>query len=332
MNPRAHSLLSRPLQGLVLLLLTLAAAIPAACSERPAPSADPSARGGQGSPIRVVATTGMIADLVRNVAGDRAQVTQLMGAGIDPHLYKVSPQDVRQLASAHAIFYTGLMLEGKMGDVLARMGEKVPVTAAAENIDPTKLLRPDGAEGHPDPHVWFDVALWSQCLPAIVDGLAKADPQGRELFEANAAAYAARLTELDTQVRTLIATVPKERRVLVTAHDAFGYFARAYDIEVAAIQGISTESEASLKDVNTLVDMLVARKIPAVFVESTVARKTIEALVEGCKARGHAVRIGGELFSDAMGDAGTPEGTYPGMVLHNTRLIVDSLNNAGDTK
>jgi manganese/zinc/iron transport system substrate-binding protein len=286
------------------------------CERAPAP-----ARSG----LNVVATTGMVADAVRAVAGPRARVAALMGEGVDPHLYKASPGDVRALSDADAIFYSGLLLEGRMVDVLVKLAARKPTFAVTESIDPAQLREPPEFHGHPDPHVWFDVSLWMKAVERARDGLAQIDPPGRPDYTANAERYLGELRQLHDWCRQRLASLPPERRVLVTAHDAFGYFGRAYGLEVLAIQGISTDSEASLKDVNALVDLLVTRKIPAVFVESSVPRKTIDALVEGAAARGHTVRIGGELFSDALGREGTPEGTYIGMVRHNVNTIVDAL-------
>lgn len=304
------------------LILSVLASLLAACDDgrgAPSPAARPT----------VVCTTGMVADIARHLAGEHADVVALMGEGVDPHLYKPSPADVRQLASASLILYNGLHLEGKMGEILEQVGASRPAVAVAESIDPARLLVPDGAQGAHDPHVWFDVELWSGTIEPVRAALAKLDPANAAAYDANARAYRDRLLKLHDDTRAAIAALPPDRRVLVTAHDAFGYFGRAYGIEVHAIQGISTDAEAALKDINDLVDLLVARRVPAVFVESSVPPKTIEALVEGCRARGHEVRVGGSLFSDAMGAPGTPEGTYEGMVRHNVRTIVEGLSPAG---
>jgi manganese/zinc/iron transport system substrate-binding protein len=274
-------------------------------------------------PINVVCTTGMVADLVRNIGGDRVKVTQIMGEGVDPHLYKASPGDVNLLTGADAIFYSGLHLEGKMADVFVRMARKKPTFAVTEYIPEDRVL--DNPEGAFDPHLWFDVSLWREAAGVVRDALKAFDPAHAADYQARADAYQAELSKLHEYARTQLASIPKERRVLVTAHDAFRYFGRAYDIEVKGIQGISTESEAGVKEVNALVSFLVERKVKAVFVESSVSDKNIRALLEGCKARGHTVVIGGELFSDAMGKDGTPEGTYVGMVRHNVDTIVKAL-------
>jgi len=276
--------------------------------------------------VRVTVTTGMIADTVRNIGGDRVQVDALMGPGVDPHLYKASEGDISRLSEADIIFYNGLNLEGKMGDILVKIARRgKPVIAVSEAIDQSLLREPPELEGHPDPHIWFDVSLWMKTLPVISNALIEIDPEGRSIYEANTKTHQEKLTQLHDYCLEQIATIPKEQRVLITAHDAFGYFGRAYDIEVVGLQGISTVSEYGLKDIQRLVELIAQRKIKAVFVESSVPKRSIEAVVAGVRQVGHQVTIGGELFSDAMGAAGTPEGTYEGMVRHNVDTIVKSL-------
>ncbi len=275
--------------------------------------------------LAVVATTGMIADAVRNVGREHVEVTALMGPGVDPHLYKASQGDIARLTGAQVIFYNGLNLEGKIADILEKMGRSKPTVAVTAGIDPGRLLQPPAFAGHSDPHVWFDVELWMQTVDQIRDTLVAADPAHGAEYQAAAAAYRQELGDLHAYARTQLATIPPERRVLVTAHDAFGYFGRAYGVEVRGLQGISTTAEYGLGDVQGLVDVLVQRKIKAVFVESSVPRRSIEAVVQGARARGHEVQIGGELFSDAMGAAGTAEGTYVGMVRYNVDTIVQAL-------
>jgi manganese/zinc/iron transport system substrate-binding protein len=274
-------------------------------------------------PIRVVCTTGMVADAASNVGGEHVAVTSLMGEGVDPHLYKASPADVSQLNRADIILYSGLHLEGKLAELLERMGRRKPSLGIAERIAKEQVLSDD--HGAHDPHVWFDVSLWSQAADAAATALAEFDPKHADSYKANAAAYRERLTKLHQYAKDHLATVPKDRRVLVTAHDAFRYFGRAYDVEVRGIQGISTDSEAGVRQVKELVDFLVERKIKAVFIETSVSDQNIRSLLEGCKARGHQVVIGGELYSDAMGKAGTEQGTYEGMVKHNVDTIVKAL-------
>ena len=277
------------------------------------------------NPIDIVATTGMVGDIAKNVGGERVRVESLMGPGVDPHLYKPTPGDVRTLQDADLIFYNGLHLEGKMSDVLERVGAKQTVVAVADDIPPAQLLLADKASNTHDPHVWFDVSKWMMATEKGRDALIQFDPTGAELYRANAEKYLAQLKQLDEETRAQIATIPADRRVLVTAHDAFRYFGKAYQIEVEGLQGISTASEVSVRDVSRIVDLLVKRKIKAVFVESSVPKRTVEAVVQGARARGHSVRIGGQLYSDAMGRAGTPEGTYIGMVRANVGTIVGAL-------
>lgn len=276
--------------------------------------------------MRITATTGMVAEVGARVGGDAVAVQALMGPGVDPHLYKVSESDLARLSEAELILYNGLNLEGKMADVLSRMGGSGRrAVAIAESIPADQLREPPEFKGHPDPHVWFDVALWRQTLAPAMEALAALRPESKSLFEQNMRAYDTELDELDRYCRAELARIPRGRRLLVTAHDAFGYFGRAYDVEVMGLQGISTLSEYSLRDVEKLVEIIVSRRVKAVFVESSVASRSIEAVAAGCKARGHQVRIGGTLFSDAMGAAGSPEGTYAGMVRHNVRTIVEAL-------
>jgi manganese/zinc/iron transport system substrate-binding protein len=275
---------------------------------------------------RVVATTGMIADVVREVAGEHAEVTSLMGEGVDPHLYKPTRSDMATLMQADVVFYNGLLLEGKMTDSLVRLatsGKKV--YAVTELLDESDLLAPEQMEGHHDPHVWMDVAAWTRTVEVIRDKLSEAAPAHKAAFAANAAAYTAKLDALDAYAKKVLATVPERSRVLVTAHDAFNYFGRRYGYEVVGIQGISTESEAGVRDVERLVDLIVGRGVRAVFIESTVSDRNIKALIAGARARGHTVAIGGSLFSDAMGKPGTYEGTYIGMIDHNITAVARSL-------
>jgi manganese/zinc/iron transport system substrate-binding protein len=226
------------------------------------------------------------------------------------------------------VFYCGLMLEGKMSDTLVTIARSRPVFAVTEMIDEKELLEPDDFQGHYDPHVWMDVAAWSKCVDAVTKALAKFDPRHADAYEKNASTYQKELARLHEYGLQSIGSIPKASRVLITSHDAFNYFGRAYGLDVQGVQGISTESEAGLQRVNGLVDMIVAKKVPAVFVESSVPRKNVEALVEGARARDHTVTIGGELFSDAMGEAGTYEGTYIGMLDHNITLVTRALGGA----
>lgn len=274
----------------------------------------------------VVCTIGQIADITRQVAGDRAEVIGLLGAGVDPHLYKLTRSDVAQLRAADLVLYNGLLLEGKMIDALVRLASSgKPVHAVTESIDEDFLLTPEMFAGAYDPHVWMDPQAWAKAVEQVRDRLIAFDPEGAEAYRANATAYLAELAALDDYAQRVLATVPEEKRVLVTAHDAFNYFGRRFGFEVLGIQGISTESEAGVREIEELVSILVERRIPAVFVETTVSERNIRALIEGAKARGHEVRIGGSLFSDAMGAAGTYEGTYLGMIDHNVSTIAAAL-------
>lgn len=277
------------------------------------------------TPIRAIATVGMVADLVKHVGGELVQVEQVMGPGVDPHLYKATRDDVQSIMDADVVFYSGLMLEGKMIDTLVKLGRRKKVVAVTEALDESLLLEPEDFGGHYDPHIWMDVSAWSKCLPVISDILSEYDPDHREQYQASAERYVAELSKLHEYGLKSIASIPAEGRVLVTSHDAFNYFGRAYGLEVLGVQGISTESEAGLQRINELVDLLVERKVKAVFVESSVPRKNIESLVEGAKSRGHDVTIGGELYSDAMGPANTYEGTYIGMLDHNITTVTRAL-------
>lgn len=276
-------------------------------------------------PVRVTTTVNMITDLVRQIGGERVQVTGLMGSGVDPHLYKASAGDVRKLANADVTFYGGLHLEGKMADILEKLDRFHPSYAVSDAMPREKLRRAAQFGGNYDPHVWFDVTLWKDAARAVQAGLSETDPQHARVYANNAAAYLRQLDELDAWIKAEIASVPSQRRVLVTAHDAFGYFGRRYGVEVRGLQGLSTTAEAGTSDVRGLTDFLVARGVKAIFVESSVPRRTVEAVQAAVRARGHDLAIGGELYSDSAGPAGTPEGTYVGMVRHNVRLIVEAL-------
>jgi manganese/zinc/iron transport system substrate-binding protein len=273
----------------------------------------------------VVTTTGIIADTAKRVAGQHAEIMALMGPGVDPHLYKASEGDVRRLSEADLILYNGLHLEGKMGDVLTRLARSRPVVWVSEDIPQDLLREPPEFAGQYDPHVWFDVSLWKRTLDPIVRELSALDPAHAEDFKANAAAYGQELDALDAWVKQRIESLPPAQRVLVTAHDAFGYFGRRYGMEVIGIQGISTLSEAGLHDVDRVAQLVVDRKVKAVFIESSVPRRSIEAVQAAVGSRGHEVKIGGQLFSDSLGGAGTPAGTYAGMVRANVDTLVDAL-------
>jgi manganese/zinc/iron transport system substrate-binding protein len=285
-----------------------------------------------GRPVRVVATTGMVADLVRNVGGERVQVTSLMGPGVDPHLYRASERDVIRLAEADLVFYNGLHLEGRMGKVFERMGrqKRVRAVAVTDGIDRSLLLEEEESQGHPDPHVWFDVELWMKGATLVRDTLTELDPQHAGLYWDNAARYLIELEDLHRYVKTRAEEVPEKQRVLITAHDAFNYFGRAYGFEVMGLQGISTAAEAGTADVQRIAKYIADNRIPAVFIESSVPERNIQALQEAVRAHGFEVAVGGELFSDALGAEGTEEGTYVGMVRHNIDTIVYALTRKND--
>ncbi len=273
--------------------------------------------------LRVTATIGMISDVAKEIGGDRVEVIGLMGPGVDPHLYKASQGDIAKLEDANVILYGGLHLEGKMTEIFEKMSKKKTVVPVTRNI-PESSLRSAG-DGTYDPHVWFNVKLWMSATETIRDTLIEIDPEDEAGYRERADVYLAKLDQLDGYARERIAEIPEQGRVMVTAHDAFGYFGDAYGIEVVGLQGISTAAEYGSKDVTALRDRLVERGIKAVFVESSVPKKSIEAVIEGAKKMGHEVKIGGELFSDAMGKDGTEEGTYIGMVRHNVDTIVEAL-------
>lgn len=277
-----------------------------------------------GRKVRAVATIGMIGDVVANIGGDRVEVETLMGPGVDPHLYKATERDVVAIGGADIVFFNGLHLEAAMAEVLERTTTAITVSVG-EEVPEAQRMSPPEFEGQYDPHIWFDVGLWIEASEGVVDALVDLDPDHRDDYEANAADYIAQLEELDAYVKEQAASVPADQRVLITAHDAFNYFGRAYDFEVRGLQGISTAAEAGAGDVSDLAAFIADREIPAVFVESSVPRRTIEAVQAAVRARGFNVEIGGELFADAMGDAGTYEGTYIGMVTHNIDTIVSAL-------
>lgn len=311
-------MLTRRLSSLVLALALLAAGCRPAGSRQAGDVA--------GRTIRVVTTVGMITDIVQIVGGSRAAVAGLMGPGIDPHLYKASERDVIRLQEADVIFYGGLHLEAGMARVLERMHESgFRTVAVTDRIDRSVLLAPPEFKGNYDPHVWFDVTLWMLAVEQVRNTLVEMDPGSGDLYRANAERYLAQLAELHAYVKAQAARVPPEKRVLVTAHDAFNYFGRQYGFEVLGLQGISTESQASTADVQHLAAYIAERQIPALFVESSVPRRNVEAVMAAVQARGFDVKLGGQLYSDAMGQAGTPDGTYIGMVRHNIDTIVAAL-------
>jgi len=279
-------------------------------------------------PIKVVCTTAQVADMLENIGGEHVEVVSMMGAGVDPHLYKATPSDMSLFQRSDIIFYNGMHLEGRLADLLVRYARRKPTFAVTEGLQDAKdprLREPEEFAGHYDPHIWHDALLWSECVRYAAEQLQAFDPPHADQYAANAEAYTAQLKSEHERFKLRLAAIPAERRVLVTAHDAFGYFGQAYDIEVRALQGISTVSEADLGTIQELIDLLVDRKIKAVFIESSVPRRNIDSLIEGCQDLGHRVKVGGELFSDAMGQAGTPEAIYLGMMRYNVETIVQAL-------
>ena len=277
--------------------------------------------------IKVVTTTAMIGDLVKNIAGERAEVISLMGTGVDPHLYKASAGDVERLAGADMIFYNGLHLEGKITDVLAQMKKSgIFTVGVAEGIDKPLLLSPEQYEGYYDPHIWFDVTLWKKAAGIVKEAFSLYDPRNAAIYRQNAESYLRELDLLHSYIKEKIALLRHERRVLVTAHDAFNYFGRGYGFEVMGLQGISTDSEASVADIQNLSRVIAKRKIPAVFVETSISPRYMRALRASVKAKGFDVRIGGSLYSDSMGSPGPEEGSYTGMFRSNVDTIVESLS------
>lgn len=276
--------------------------------------------------VNVVATTTMLADLSTAIGGERVTVDGLMGPGIDPHLYQASAGDVSLMQKADVVVYNGLHLEGKMGEIFENLsGQGSTVICIEEGLDESKLLASEDDSSAYDPHIWFDVSLWKEAAQTVTDGLSEADPEGKSDYEANLETYLKELDETDTYIRNRVAELSEEQRVLVTAHDAFQYFGKAYGFEVRGLQGISTDAEAGTADVSNLANFIVERQIKAIFVESSVPPKTIEALQAAVKAKGFDVAIGGELFSDSLGDADSGADTYILTVKANIDTIVDAL-------
>ncbi|WP_129677868.1 metal ABC transporter solute-binding protein, Zn/Mn family [Candidatus Chloroploca sp. Khr17] len=310
----------------MLSLIIVAVVLLAACG--PAADVAPPATDGPTAPLKVVATTQQIADMVQNIAQDRVELTTLLGPGLDPHSYVATEGDLQTFQQADLILYNGLQLEAQLERVLKQIGERgqVRTVAVAEQLDQQLLLQWEPEEGKPyDPHIWNDVQLWIEVTSIIRDTLSELDPDNAAFYATNTAAY---VTELEALHATLLAEVeriPAAQRVLVTAHDAFGYLGHAYGLTVEAVQGISTTSEASVGDIQALATLIVENNVPAIFVESTISPRTIEAVQQAVRAQGRDVAIGGELYSDAMGEPDTPTGTYLGMMRHNLDTIVAAL-------
>jgi manganese/zinc/iron transport system substrate-binding protein len=332
---RTRSIASRAAHAFGTLFCVLASlAVLAACGA-PAQPVPPAS-----GPVAVVATTPMLADLIRRIGGDDVEVRGLLGEGVDPHLYKPTRTDVAVLVAAEVVVANGLMLEGRMQDAFDRAKEAGrTVVRYGELLPKDRLLAGEEAgeesgdekNEHADPHVWMDPDLWAagaKQLAALIADRRPGDAELRRRLDERAAAFERFASTFAERIDAAVASVPAERRVLVTAHDAFGYFGRRFGLEVRGVQGLSTESEAGLADLERLVAFLVERRIPAVFVESTVSPRTIEALIAGAKAQGHDVVIGGQLYSDSMGPSGTAAGTWPGMIAHNVETLVGALGGA----
>lgn len=276
-------------------------------------------------PLRVVATVGMIADVAGEVGGPCVDVTTLMGPGVDPHLYRASASDVRTLQQAELVLYGGLSLEGQMGEVLRRFGQRTPTMAVSEEGIPEEAWIETGGDYAVDPHVWMDVSLWARTAPRIAEVVGDLRPECAEAAAERARAFQAQALALHAWIEQAVASLPEGRRVLVTAHDAFAYYGRAYGLEVIGVQGISTDAEAGVADIREVAELVAARDVPALFVESTINPRTVRAVLDAARRRGHDVEVGGELYADALGEAGTVAGTYLGMLYENTHAIVTAL-------
>ena len=274
---------------------------------------------------KILVTTGFIGDAANNILKGIASVEVLMGPGVDPHLYKASQGDMQKLSEADVIIFNGLHLEGKMTDIFEKLEKRKPVIAVSEGISSNKLLKNDLKGSGYDPHIWLDAGLWSSSISYLGNELKDLFPEDSAEIIKNTKDYVQSLQELDAYAKSTLAEIPASGRILITSHDAFRYFGRAYDINVRGLQGISTISEYGLRDVNEMVNYITTNKIKAVFIESSVSEKSIQAVMEGCIARNHRCVKGGMLFSDALGKANTAEGTYKGMFRYNLQTIVNAL-------
>ncbi|WP_299393365.1 zinc ABC transporter substrate-binding protein [uncultured Gelidibacter sp.] len=276
--------------------------------------------------LNIVTTTTLITDLVTQIGGDKLNIQGLMGTGVDPHLYKASEGDVSKLVNADLIFYGGLHLEGKLVEVFEKMqSQNLQTIAVSDALDPKTLIGSEYFASNYDPHIWFDVHNWELITAFVVKKLSEADPKNKAFYEENGKNYLEELKVLNAEVKSTISTLPAEKRILVTAHDAFNYFGKAYGFDVVGLQGLSTATEAGVQDVQNLANFIIEKNVKAIFVESSVPRRTIEALQAAVNSKNHKVEIGGTLYSDALGNAGTPEGTYIGMFKYNVNTIVNAL-------
>lgn len=276
--------------------------------------------------LNIVTTTTMITDLVKNIGGNQVNINGLMGSGVDPHLYKASEGDVSKLFNADIIIYNGLHLEGKLEEVFEKMKhQNKKIIVASDTINKKNLIESENFASNYDPHIWFDINNWSKITSYISKKLIHLDPKNELIYKKNTQQYLIKLKKLNTQINSKINELPESKRVLVTAHDAFNYFGKQHKFNVVGLQGLSTATEAGVQDVQKLAKFIINNKIKAIFVESSVPKRTIEALQEAVNAKGHQVLIGGTLYSDALGNKGTIEGTYTGMYNHNVNIIVDAL-------
>lgn len=276
--------------------------------------------------LKIVATTTMITELIEIIGGDKVEVDGLMGSGIDPHLYKASAGDVNKMQKADAIFFNGIHLEGKLGDVLGDLEKSnIKTIAVSKDLDKNLLIESKEFQGNFDPHIWFDVSIWAKVAETVKNTLVELDETNKNYYESNTEKYLLELEDLNKYVKEKVNLIEKEKRILITAHDAFNYFGRAYDFKVKGLQGISTASEAGTSDVKNLAEFIVEKEISAIFIESSIPKKNVEALKEAVDARGFSVEIGGELYSDSLGEKGTDDGTYIGTVKHNAETIVNAL-------
>ena len=296
------------------------------CSVKPQNNEPPPENGPESEDsLEILATVGMVADLVRLVGAEHVEVTQLMGSGVDPHLYKANRDDIQFVLESDAVFYSGHHLEGKMTDTLEKLSKQKPVIAVGEEINQDDLVQSSESQIQVDPHLWMNISIWSQGLEVVANALSSLDPKHADTYTENAKNALSQFRDLHQYGIEVIGSIPQEKRVLITSHDAFQYFGDAYEIEVLGVQGISTESEAGLQRINAIVDLITDRKISAIFIESSVPRKNVDSLIEGARARGHEVIIGGELLSDAMGSEGSYEGSYLGMMDHNLTRVAQAL-------
>jgi manganese/zinc/iron transport system substrate-binding protein len=325
---RRHFWCFGPLAFLLTAILSGCGAEPHADGESTAATAAATKTFAGQYPIQIVCTTGQVADMLRNIGGDHVEVTALMGPGVDPHLYRESPSDIEKLSGADAIFYNGLHLEGRMTEVFEKLAARRPTFAVTEGLvvaKDSRLRKPPEFDGYYDPHVWHDPKMWADCVRYVTTKLSELDPTHKDEYAQNARGYEEQLAQLDAENRAKLAEIPKPQRVLITAHDAFGYFCITYDIESMPLGGVSTEEEVSIGRMDEVINFIVDRKVKAVFVESAVAPRIVEALIEPARKKGQEVHIGGELYADALGAAGTPDATYIGMIQANVETIVKAL-------